>query len=212
MLAKQLASNRFKSILEYFSCEVVDDKVIYHKQEDDDMLKDGQEVNVQGAFVFVNSCKPFLVEHYDRFNFDDLIDRIQKNDACLEYLKKLKESFYETIDCVSKMPAEEVKRNNVNRDELVNSLRSQPFSITKDSTKEQRLNFISNFSPFNLLNMITLDGKKCLTCYSYPTMLIFNEEVLHLIDLDEFEIDKDYCEWSLDEKDTLIIQFKHKGE
>lgn len=213
--AKLLSSAKYKSLFERFDCEVVDDKLIYHRRDPDDILQEGQEVHIKGMFNFSNTrdFTKFMIEQYDRFNFDDLIEQIDRIPECKEYMAGLQANYQDVVNDVRNMTDDDLKRApGLNKEEFIKYFSSRPASITSNSTNEEKLDYLFAFEPFGVIKQVTLDGKECLIGGSYPGWLIFNEQILNIFTLDDFEVDPDYCEWDYDEDDVIQINFTYKGE
>ena len=211
----QLDSAKYKAIFDMFSCEIIDGKLIYHVNCEDACLREGQEVRVKGMFNFPNTkdFKKFMIEQYDRFNFDYLIEQIDRIPECKEYMAGLQADFQDMVNEVRNMTDTDLELvPGLNKEEFIKYFSSRPASITINSTNEEKLEYLFAFEPFGIIKQVTLDGKECLIGGSYPGWLIFNEQILNIFTLDDFEVDPDYCEWDYDEDDIIRINFIYKGE
>ena len=212
--ARLVSSTKYKALFDTFNCEVIDGKLIYHKRESDSVLKDGQEIRICALFNFghKNSAKKVLVDNYDRFNFDELAKRLYKNPACKLYLSQLKKDYKNIAKDFEKATDADLEdAPDVDREKYIKYFKSKPFKVTKNSTKEDKIDFVFHFSSFDVFKSIELDGKPCLECGTDPEFLIFNEQILNICDFDDFEIDEYCCEWDIDEHDILVLNFRYKG-
>lgn len=213
--ARLFSSAKYKSLFERFGCEVVDNKLIYHRRDPDDILQERQEVKIYGLFNFSkeNNVDKFMAKYYDRFNFDDLIKHFQTNPICKLYIKDLKRSCEKLAKEFENMTDEELARApGVDREGHAKYFRTRPFNITRDSSNEDKIEFVFHFTAFNVTKSVELDGKPCLECAFYPQLMTFNEQILNICNFDDFEIDEEFCEWDIDNDDVLILNFKYKGE
>ena len=200
----------YKNALKHFNCKIVDDVVVYKNQK---------IVMVEGRFDINTNVEKFLVQHYDSFNFDVVFQAIKENPECLSFIEMLKQSFDTYIDDIKNMPIEDLERLPLlNIDETINHFKEkvQIFNnaLSKNSwlTKAEKLYIISVFTRFKIVDQLKLNDKRCFLYFDYPNWVSMNEEILTLVGLEDFELDIDYCDWSLDKDDTLILNFKYKGE
>ena len=166
--------------------KMVDHFPIEKRGNDYFSTEDNKKVEFTGCF-----CLPFDVfaklveENRDRFSdVDYFVDAMQKP----------------PIKGIVKLFCKEMQPYYPNR----------KYKVTREDSVYDKLYSVFIFfnNPVFIKEGFLLDNKPFLI--QIAENLFTTEQILHVISISEFRLEPEFCEWDIDEENTLLLQFRHK--
>lgn len=180
---------------------------------EDEQLKLGNiPINVIGIFniprkIFIDLVKNNL----DKFpNVDTIIKSAKQNPSHIYLVEELRKNANAVITEIEGLSKEQLKARYGNPN-MMQAWKEhiRCYDVDENSPIEDKIDYILRFLDKDIFcnNLFPINGQQLFLEIS--TCIFTNEQILQICSISDFTIEDEYCEWSIDKDDTLILSFNY---